>query len=106
MMTLTEPLIWMWPVTLEPDAPMIVLLEPTVRFPLRLPETMMTAAVVPAAAVLNAETEVTVVLAALPPPVVVDTLPIVQPLAAQPTSPLGLLPPVPVVPAAPVVPAV
>lgn len=70
--TFLEPSIWMWPlmVALPPQTPMIVLFEPTVTLPEMVPLTMITRAVVPLAALLKALTDVTVVLDAVPPPVV------------------------------------
>ena len=92
----------MCPVIFAPGAPMMVLFEPTVSVPLRLPENWMTRAAVPAAAEFSALIVVTGIGGREPPPVVVVTDPTVHPMAAQPTSgSLVLAPPAPPVPEIP-----
>src|SRR5690349_9592560 len=104
-MTLVAPLISTWPCSSAPQTPTTVLFEPILIEPVIEPRTQITAASVPLAASFSSDSVVTVVGAALPPPVVLVTpFPDTE---AQPTSALGLggvHPPAPPVPLAPPVP--
>src|SRR5678815_5257556 len=72
MMMFFEPCIWMWPLIVAepPQAPTMVLFDPTVTLPEMVPLTTMTRAVDPPAALLRELSDVTVVDDAVPPPVV------------------------------------
>src|SRR3954470_20903332 len=82
-MTLLEPLISMWPWNSPPHTPTSVLFEPTLIDPVIEPLIQTTAALVPLMAAFRSASVVTVLGAALPPPVVPPDW------AAQPTSALG-----------------